>query len=82
MNKNKLIKVALLSLTAISLASLSTTAFSAKAAKKVKMEKCSGIVRSGKADGQEMIKGKKVDWILVPAGACEKLVDGVVLYDK
>jgi uncharacterized membrane protein len=77
---NKILKTALLGLTVISLATVSTTAFSAK--KKVKMEKCTGIVKAGKADGKQMFNGKETDWILVPAGACEKLVDGVVIYEN
>ncbi len=79
-NNNKLVKFALLGLTAISLAAVSTTAFSAK--KKVKLEKCTGIVKAGKADGKQVFNGKEVDWIFVPAGACEKFVDGVVIYEK
>ena len=59
------------------LLTLSTTAYSAK--KPVKMEKCTGIVAPGKADGTSVIKGKKVGWILVPEGACEKLVGGKVV---
>ncbi len=54
--------------------SLSSTAYSAK--KPLKMEKCSGIVAPGKEDGKSTINGKKVAWIYVPEGACEKLVDG------
>ncbi len=80
MHNNKLIKIALLGLTAISLATVSSSAFSAK--KDVKMEKCTGIVKVGKQDGKQMFKNKEVDWILVPAGACEKLVDGVVIYEN
>jgi len=54
--------------------SLSSTAYSAK--KTLKMEKCSGIVAPGKADGKSIVNGKKVAWIYVPEGACEKLVGG------
>lgn len=67
-----------MSLALILLASISTATFSAEE----KMEKCAGIVKEGKADGQKLIKGKKVDWILVPAGACLKFVNGKVILDK
>lgn len=47
-----------------------------------KMEKCTGIVKAGKADGQSTIDGKKVDWIKMPAGQCIKFVGGKVVFDK
>ena len=77
-NKTILNKTIPLSIVFIVVASLSTTTFSAEK----KMEKCTGIVKAGKADGQQLIKGKKVDWILVPAGACLKFVGGKVILDK
>ena len=82
MNNNKRIntlKIALLGLTATAIVTMSASTLAAKA---VKMEKCTGIVKKGKADGQQMFNGKKVDWIHVPAGACEKFVDGVVIYEN
>jgi len=75
---NKIIKIVTISITCLALSTISTSAFSAKQ----KLEKCTGIVKAGKADGQSTIKGKKVDWILVPAGACLKLVGGKVIFDK
>lgn len=51
-------------------------------AEKVELEKCVGIVKSGLADGQTVIDGNKVDWLLVPAGACMKLVGGKVIIDE
>ena len=77
-NHKPLINLTLTGISAIFLLSLSSSAFS----EKPKMEKCSGIVKAGKADGQSVVKGKKVDWILVPAGACVKLVGGKVIFDK
>jgi len=77
MNKKLITKVVLTGITALSLATVSTSAFSAKP----KLEKCSGIVKKGMADGTTEINGKMVEWIYVPAGACEKLVDGIILFD-
>ena len=59
--------------------SLGSTAYAAEAPK---FEKCTGIVKSGKADGQSIIDGKQVDWIKMPAGQCIKFVGGKVVFDK
>ncbi len=50
-------------------------------------EKCYGVVKAGKNDcgnkagthscaGQATVDGDKGEWVLVPAGLCEKLVNG------
>ena len=73
------LKAILITGTAMGFLSLTMPAVSAE---KVEMEKCIGIVKPGQADGQTTIDGKKVDWILVPAGACMKLVGGKVIIDE
>jgi len=74
-NKTKCIS---LLISALTLTVLAPHTFAAKP----QMEKCSGIVKAGKADGHTVVNGKKIDWILVPAGACVKLVGGKVILDK
>ncbi len=64
---------------AITLLSLTSTAF---AKKEVKMEKCMGIAKAGMGDGKVTMDGKTEEWLYVPAGACEKFVDGHLLLDK
>ncbi len=63
----------------IGLLSVATETFAADAPK---MEKCTGIVKAGKADGQSTIDGKQVDWIKMPAGQCIKFVGGKVVFDN
>jgi len=76
-NNNKIKRFSLL-ISALSLTLFAPHTFAAKP----QMEKCAGIVKAGKADGHTVVNGKKVDWILVPAGACLKLVGGKVILDK
>lgn len=66
----------------ISLVSNATQAADAK------MEKCYGIVKAGKNDcasskkgghscaGEAKVSGDKGEWVLVPEGVCERLVNG------
>jgi len=63
----------------VALVSLNTSAYAADAPK---LEKCTGIVKAGKADGQSTVDGKLVDWILMPAGQCIKFVGGKVVFDE
>jgi uncharacterized membrane protein len=64
-------------------AGFSTSALSADD----KMEKCYGIVKAGKNDcadskqmhscaGEAKANGSKTEWILLPKGTCEKIVNG------
>lgn len=59
----------------------------ASAAKNEKMEKCYGVVKAGQNDcadakqvhscaGESKANGGKGEWILLPSGTCEKLVNG------
>jgi uncharacterized membrane protein len=52
-----------------------------------KMEKCFGVVKAGKNDcadlknthscaGEAKVNGNKEEWILLPKGVCERLVNG------
>lgn len=57
-------------------------------AKDVKMEKCYGVVKAGKNDcasakkgghscaGAATVNGDKAEWVLLPEGTCDKLVNG------
>lgn len=49
------------------------------------MEKCYGVVKAGHNDcqanghscqGQASVDGDSQEWVLVPAGLCDKLADG------
>ena len=73
------IKALLIAGITLSFLSLSIPAVSAEKVEKVEFEKCAGIAKPGQADGQTTVDGKKTDWILVPAGACMKLVGGKVI---
>ena len=77
--KNMFNKITLVGIATLTLLTISSTV--ATASTKPKMEKCTGIVAPGKADGQKIVNGKKVDWIFVPAGACSKFVGGEVISD-
>jgi len=79
LNKKIMIKTLLLGLASTLILTSTSTTFSAE---KTKLERCSGIAKAGKADGQAIIDGKIVSWILVPAGQCNKLVGGKVLLSK
>ena len=55
------------------------------------MEKCSGIVKAGKNDcgtashscaGQSKMNRGKDEWVYVPAGTCEKIMDGILVAKK
>lgn len=52
------------------------------------MEKCGGVVKAGQNDcgsekhacaGQSTVDGQPNDWIFLPKGTCEKLVNGQVV---
>ncbi len=56
-------------------------------AKEEKMEKCYGIVKAGKNDcadskqthscaGEAKVNGGEHEWILLPKGTCERIVNG------
>jgi len=78
MYNNKTFKTIALATLTLSVLSISSTAISAEP----KMEKCTGIVKAGKADGQSTIDGKQVNWILMPVGQCMKFVGGKVVFEK
>jgi uncharacterized membrane protein len=67
------------------IATLSTSAIAAD--KDNKLEKCYGIVKAGKNDcadskqvhscaGEAKADAAKTEWILLPKGTCEKIVNG------
>ncbi len=85
-NSNLIVHSAIASLLAVGL-----TAASSAYADKEGMEKCAGIVKAGKNDcgtaghscaGQSKVNGGKDEWVYVPAGTCEKIVDGTVVAKK
>jgi len=80
MYQNKTFKTMALTTIAMSVLSMSSVATAEEP--KIEMEKCTGIVKAGKADGQSTIDGKQVDWILMPAGQCIKFVGGKVVFEK
>ncbi|MEE9444289.1 MAG: DUF2282 domain-containing protein [Cocleimonas sp.] len=78
MHKNKIFKTIAFTTITMSVLSMSATIVAAE----TKMEKCTGIVKAGKADGQSTIDGKQVDWILLQEGQCMKFVGGKVVFEK
>jgi uncharacterized membrane protein len=77
-------KTALLA-TAVAAAVGATFAVGPAAAADAKMEKCYGVVKAKANDcqtaasscaGTAKVDGQKDAWVLVPAGLCERLVDG------
>ncbi|MFT7087080.1 MAG: putative membrane protein [Rickettsiales bacterium] len=83
-NKSKFLKSATLAIAGLAIMS-STSAI----AKSPSMEKCYGVVKAGKNDcssakkgahscaGGATIDGDKNEWIYLPKGACERLVNGL-----
>ena len=82
--KSKFLKSATLAIAGVAIMS-SNAAFA-----KPKMEKCYGVVKAGKNDCSSAKKGAhscaggaekdgdQNEWILLPSGTCERLVNGVV----
>ncbi len=73
----------------ILIGSAALTAISPAQAKGEKMEKCYGVVKAGKNDcadtkqthscaGAAKSDGSQHEWILLPKGTCEKIVNGVL----
>lgn len=74
--------------TTLAIAGLTMFAGSQALAADKKMEKCYGVVKAGKNDcasakagahscaGGAKADGEKSEWILLPAGTCERLVNG------
>ena len=82
MKSKKIIHSAITAALAMGVVSLSTQAF---AAKNDNMEKCYGIAKVGKNDcgnsshscsNQTKKDGDSNDYVMVPKGACEKIVGG------
>jgi uncharacterized membrane protein len=81
--KSKFLKSVALTISGLAIAS-STQAL----AKDAKMEKCYGVVKAGKNDCSSAKKGghscagaattnaDKSEWVLLPEGSCERLVNG------
>jgi uncharacterized membrane protein len=77
-------------ITSILLGSASIAAASqVQAAEDKKMEKCYGVVKAGKNDcadlkqshscaGEAKVNGGKSEWVYLPKGTCEKLVNGTL----
>ncbi len=80
--KSKFLKSATLAIAGIAIMS-SNAAFA-----DAKMEKCYGVVKAGKNDcgsakkgghscaGGATIDGDKSEWVLLPSGTCDRLVNG------
>lgn len=84
MNKKTFISSVVLGISSIAIAS--SPALAAGSAKD-NMEKCYGIVKAGKNDcatakgshscaGSAKVNGGTDEWILLPKGACERIVGG------
>ena len=78
--------IAKATLAAVMAASLASTTLPANAAK-ADREKCLGVVKAGKNDcgnakhacaGQSTKDGDPSEWISLPKGICERLVNGTV----
>ncbi len=81
--KSQFLKSATLAITGLVIMSSN-----AALAKDAKMEKCYGVVKAGKNDcasakkgshscaGSATVDGDKSEWILLPAGTCDRLVNG------
>jgi uncharacterized membrane protein len=74
-------------ITSVVLGLAATTLLSSPAEAKKKMEKCYGVVKAGKNDcgdkagkhscaGGATKDGDKNEWLLLPKGACKKIVGG------
>jgi uncharacterized membrane protein len=74
-----IIKKAFIPLLAIGLLSISSSSF---AKKEVVMEKCTGLAKTGMGDGSVTIDGKTKEWLLMPAGQCQKFIGGKVYIEK
>lgn len=82
-NKSKFIKSA-----SLAIASIAILSSNAALAKDAKMEKCYGVVKASKNDcssakkgghscaGGAKIDGDKSEWVLLPEGTCDRLVNG------
>lgn len=86
MAMKKVIASALAGVVAVGLTGVASQAMAASA----KMEKCYGVVKSGKNDcgtakhscaGQAKADGNKSEWIYLPKGTCDKLVGGSTTKD-
>lgn len=87
--KSKFLKSATLAIAGVAIMS-STQAI----AKSNKMEKCYGVVKAGKNDcssakkgehscaGGASIDGDKNEWILLPKGTCDRIVNGTTKPSK
>ncbi len=81
MNKKTFISSVILGFSSIAIASTPALAQNAK------MEKCYGVVKAGKNDcssktgshscaGSAKVDGSKEEWVLLPKGTCERIVNG------
>ena len=73
------------------LMALTMVASTAAQAAKEGMEKCGAIVKAGKNDcgtskhacaGQAKVDGDKEEWVYVPVGTCDKIVNGTLIKPK
>jgi uncharacterized membrane protein len=78
-------KTAVLAAAIGSLVALGSSAYAADGEKKPATEKCYGVAKAGKNDcaagahacsGMSKQDGDPKEWITVPKGTCEKLVNG------
>lgn len=76
-----------ITMAAVMAAGLSIATIPASADTPNDMEKCQGVAKAGKNDcgtaqhacaGQSKTDGSATDWIYLPKGTCEKLVNGTV----
>ena len=81
MNKKTIMQTTLAAMVAVGLAGVTTQAVAAKAG----FEKCYGVVKKAMNDcgtakhacaGQSKVTGQGDEWIYMPKGTCDKLVNG------
>jgi uncharacterized membrane protein len=87
MQSKRALMTAVSSLLAVGLTTMSMTA----AAADVEMEKCYGVAKAGKNDcaanghacsGQAKTSGDPAEWVKLPKGTCERLLNGRAVAEK
>lgn len=87
MSNEKLTSTVLVSAIALAASTLSAHTFAHDGTKEG-FDKCAGMVKAGKNDcgtskhacaGQAKVDGDPEEWVFVPQGTCQKLVNGRVL---
>lgn len=90
-HNSKAISAAVSGLLSLALLAGAANAAGEKDAKEENMEKCYGVAKAGKNDcaanghacaGQSKTSGDAGEWISVPAGTCDRLINGTTKAEK